>query len=71
MISFPSTEVQWLRFHGGSGYLDDPRRPFEAPSDRKCTPGVFSDPSVFEQEKTTLRHHIEECSQGTQDNSAV
>jgi hypothetical protein len=54
MISFSLTEVQWFRIHGGFGRLDDPRQPGRAPSDRIRAAGVFSYPSVLEQEHASF-----------------
>lgn len=70
MISFSFTEVQRLRIYGGFGDLDDPRRPCDAPSDRRCIAGIFSYPSDFEQEKATIHDYTEKCFQGLWDNSA-
>src|SRR6266702_324967 len=70
MVLFSLTEVRRFRIHGGFGRLDDPRRPGRAPFDRRCITGIPSYPSVFEQEKATVRDYIEKCSQGAEDNSA-
>ncbi len=62
--------MQRFRIHGEFGRLDDPRQPGGTPSNRRCTAGVFSHPSVFEKEKALLCDYIKKCSQGHWDNLA-